>query len=190
MRPTCSRRRASRSSRWRGSTTSCRSRSCFDLPERLCQERNRDRPDRDFGPHVIRNQQRQLRAVAAQAQARRLPPRPRAAVARGGRGGRRSSGSRSGTTDSSEHGPFDIDRRRARLLRRARGAARPARLRASSSATATPDGGRSTRTRTAGRRCSSATSSTADRESSTASADRDEHGDARHRARACRATTT
>src|SRR3982750_3519902 len=33
----------------------------FDLPERLCQERNRDRPDRDFGPHVIRNQQRQLK---------------------------------------------------------------------------------------------------------------------------------
>jgi protein phosphatase len=33
----------------------------FDLPERLCQDRNADRPDRDFGPHVIRNQQRQLR---------------------------------------------------------------------------------------------------------------------------------
>ena len=32
----------------------------FDLPERLCQDRNRDRADRDFGPHVIRNQQRQL----------------------------------------------------------------------------------------------------------------------------------
>jgi protein phosphatase len=33
----------------------------FDLPEALCEERNRDRPDRAFGPHVIRNQQRQLR---------------------------------------------------------------------------------------------------------------------------------
>lgn len=33
----------------------------FDLPERLCQDRNRDRPDRDFGPHVIRNQIRDLR---------------------------------------------------------------------------------------------------------------------------------
>ena len=32
----------------------------FDLPERLCQERNRARPDRDFGPHVIRNQVRDL----------------------------------------------------------------------------------------------------------------------------------
>src|SRR6201987_5540839 len=26
----------------------------FDLSEKLCQERNRTRPDRDFGPHVIR----------------------------------------------------------------------------------------------------------------------------------------
>jgi predicted kinase len=33
----------------------------FDLPEKLCQERNRTRPDRDFGPHVIRQQSRQLR---------------------------------------------------------------------------------------------------------------------------------
>jgi protein phosphatase len=33
----------------------------FDLPERLCQDRNRNRPDRDFGPHVIRNQTRDLR---------------------------------------------------------------------------------------------------------------------------------
>jgi protein phosphatase len=33
----------------------------LNLPEKLCHERNRDRPDRDFGPHVIRNQTRQLR---------------------------------------------------------------------------------------------------------------------------------
>src|SRR5215831_1941262 len=33
----------------------------FDVPEKLCQERNRTRPDRDFGPHVIRQQSRQLR---------------------------------------------------------------------------------------------------------------------------------
>jgi protein phosphatase len=32
----------------------------FDLPEALCQERNRARPDRDFGPHVIRGQRQQL----------------------------------------------------------------------------------------------------------------------------------
>jgi protein phosphatase len=33
----------------------------FNLPEQLCQERNRGRADRDFGPHVIRNQTRDLR---------------------------------------------------------------------------------------------------------------------------------
>jgi protein phosphatase len=33
----------------------------FNFPERLCQDRNRNRPDRDFGPHVIRNQSQQLR---------------------------------------------------------------------------------------------------------------------------------
>jgi protein phosphatase len=32
----------------------------FNFPERLCQERNRTRPDRDFGPHVIRNQAQQM----------------------------------------------------------------------------------------------------------------------------------
>jgi len=33
----------------------------FDLPEKLCQERNTSRPDRQFGPHVIRNQAQQMR---------------------------------------------------------------------------------------------------------------------------------
>ncbi|HET8921884.1 MAG TPA: polynucleotide kinase-phosphatase, partial [Candidatus Acidoferrum sp.] len=33
----------------------------FDLPEKLCHERNRNRPDRDFGPHVIRQHSQQLR---------------------------------------------------------------------------------------------------------------------------------
>jgi polynucleotide kinase-phosphatase len=33
----------------------------FNFPAKLCQERNRTRPDRDFGPHVIRNQSQQLR---------------------------------------------------------------------------------------------------------------------------------
>src|SRR5215212_10678768 len=31
------------------------------LPEDLCHDRNRQRPDRTFGPHVIRNQSMQLR---------------------------------------------------------------------------------------------------------------------------------
>ncbi|MCK7491744.1 MAG: AAA family ATPase [Comamonadaceae bacterium] len=33
----------------------------FDLPEKLCQERNRGRSDRDIGPHVIRGQASQMR---------------------------------------------------------------------------------------------------------------------------------
>jgi protein phosphatase len=33
----------------------------FNFSDRLCQDRNRNRADRDFGPHVIRNQSQQLR---------------------------------------------------------------------------------------------------------------------------------
>ena len=33
----------------------------LNLPEKLCQERNQNRPDRQFGPHVVRNQAQQLR---------------------------------------------------------------------------------------------------------------------------------
>jgi len=33
----------------------------FDFPEKVCQERNRIRPNRDFGAHVVRNQAQQLR---------------------------------------------------------------------------------------------------------------------------------
>jgi protein phosphatase len=33
----------------------------FDLHERVCQDRNKLRPDRQFGPHVIHNQSQQLR---------------------------------------------------------------------------------------------------------------------------------
>lgn len=33
----------------------------LDLPEKVCHERNRNRPDRSFGPHVVRQQRSQLR---------------------------------------------------------------------------------------------------------------------------------
>ena len=33
----------------------------LDVPERVCRERNDARPDRDFGPHVVRNQKSRLR---------------------------------------------------------------------------------------------------------------------------------
>jgi protein phosphatase len=36
----------------------------LDLPEALCLARNRDRADRQFGPHVVRNQIRLLRKSA------------------------------------------------------------------------------------------------------------------------------
>jgi protein phosphatase len=34
----------------------------LNLPEDVCHERNAGRPDRTFGPHVVRNQRRDLRA--------------------------------------------------------------------------------------------------------------------------------
>jgi protein phosphatase len=37
----------------------------LNLPERICEERNRLRTDRNFGPHVIRNQKSQLRRSLA-----------------------------------------------------------------------------------------------------------------------------
>jgi protein phosphatase len=33
----------------------------LNVPEKVCLERNRERPDRNFGPHVVRNQTRELR---------------------------------------------------------------------------------------------------------------------------------
>jgi protein phosphatase len=33
----------------------------FDIPEKICQERNKNRPDRNFGPHVIRRQNQDMR---------------------------------------------------------------------------------------------------------------------------------
>jgi protein phosphatase len=33
----------------------------FNLPDRICHERNAARPDRSFGPHVVRQQRQQLR---------------------------------------------------------------------------------------------------------------------------------
>ncbi len=33
----------------------------LQLPEAVCHERNRNRPERDFGPHVVRQQNQQLR---------------------------------------------------------------------------------------------------------------------------------
>jgi len=48
----------------------------FDLPERLCQDRNRDRPDRDW-PARDPQPAAAAEAGAAQPEARGLPPDPR-----------------------------------------------------------------------------------------------------------------
>ena len=70
----------------------------FDLPERVCHERNR-RPDRDFGPHVIRNQRsqlhRSLRGLGREASGTSMCSSRRKKSMRPS-----SSGSRSGTTAS------------------------------------------------------------------------------------------
>ena len=47
----------------------------LELPEEVCHERNRRRPDRDFGPHVVRNQIDAAAQVAARAGARGLSVR-------------------------------------------------------------------------------------------------------------------
>ena len=41
----------------------------FDIPEGICQERNRLRTDRDFGPHVIYNQRREMKRSLSRLQA-------------------------------------------------------------------------------------------------------------------------
>ena len=43
----------------------------FDVPEGVSQERNRTRPDRDFGPHVVRQQAQQLESRRAAGTGRR-----------------------------------------------------------------------------------------------------------------------
>jgi len=63
----------------------------LDLPERVCQERNRDRPDRDFGPHVVRNQTSQLRRSLRGLRKEGVPARLRAGEPRGGGGGDRGA---------------------------------------------------------------------------------------------------
>ena len=56
----------------------------LDLPEKLCLERNSQRADRDFGPHVVRNQKSQLGRSLRGLQSGGVPARLRAQLARGG----------------------------------------------------------------------------------------------------------
>lgn len=79
----------------------------LDLPEAICHERNRSRPDRDFGTHVIRHQRSQLRRSLKGLQRegfRRVwvlrDPSEVEAV--------EVTRSRLWTDRRAEHGPFDI----------------------------------------------------------------------------------
>jgi protein phosphatase len=58
----------------------------LNLPDRLCQDRNRERTDRNFGPHVIR-QQSTTAALHSQSQTRRFPAHSR--ILNSGRNGQR-----------------------------------------------------------------------------------------------------
>ncbi len=79
----------------------------FDMPDRLCMERNAARPDRDFGPHVVRQQRsqlkRSLRGLDREGFRRvfvfRTPEEAESAEI---------EREPSWTDRSSEHGPFDI----------------------------------------------------------------------------------
>lgn len=79
----------------------------LDTPEDICQERNRLRPDRDFGPHVVRQQRAQLRRPLKGLQREgfrrvwvlRSPEEVAAAEVRR---------APLWTDRRSEHGPFDI----------------------------------------------------------------------------------
>ena len=71
----CSRNRANRWSRLAREFHCLPVAIVLDLPERVCQDRNQAAPDRDFGPHVIRQQTQQLQRSLARTGARGLPPR-------------------------------------------------------------------------------------------------------------------
>ena len=161
---------------WPASTTCCRSPIVLDLPETLCHERNRDRPDRQFGPHVIRQQTPATSPVASRPGAEGFRHVSHVSSRR-----RRSSAS---TIERQplwnnrrhDHGPFDIigdvhgcfdELRRAARTSSAIESQRKTPRRASGFAVTPPR---------AGRRCSSATWSTAGREYAGRAAARDEHG--------------
>ncbi len=60
----------------------------LDLPEAVSQERNRARPDRDFGPHVVRQQRSQMKGAAKKLRREGFHRVWVAELGRGGRGGR------------------------------------------------------------------------------------------------------
>ena len=88
----------------------------FNLPEEVCQDRNRERADRNFGPHVIRQQRSQLAAIAQSSQARGISPHLRVRDARGSRG-RHHRADAALERPPARAWPVRLHRRRAWLLR-------------------------------------------------------------------------
>ncbi len=78
----------------------------IDTPEEVCLERNKTRPDRQFGPHVIRNQYREMRRSFGAFRQERwhktytITPENMEQVV--------VERERSWTKNPDEHGPFDI----------------------------------------------------------------------------------
>ena len=99
----------------------------LDLPERICQERNAGRPGPGLRPARRPQPEGAIAAVAAGAPQGGLPPRLRAGDARGGRGGRRRTSAPLERQEGRAR-PVRHHRRCPRLLRRAGGVARAARL--------------------------------------------------------------
>lgn len=79
----------------------------LDMPERVCRERNAARPDRDFGPHVIPRQRRELKSALGRLERegfrRVYVLKSEAEVADSV-----VTRERLWTNRSDEHGPFDI----------------------------------------------------------------------------------
>jgi protein phosphatase len=79
----------------------------LDTPEAICQERNRSRPNRDFGPHVVRQQRSQLKSSLKGLQREGFR---RVWVLRSVEEIERAEVRRAPlwTDRSAEHGPFDV----------------------------------------------------------------------------------
>ena len=123
------RERASRWWRWRASTTAAGGHRARPAGAPLPRAQPRSPADRDFGPHVVRNQSPAAAPLAARPGARGLPPRLTSSTARGGRGPATIERQPLWNNRSDEHGPFDIIGDVHGCCDELRRAARPARLR-------------------------------------------------------------
>jgi predicted kinase len=161
----------------------------LDLPEKVAHARNRDRPDRQFGPHVVRNQTRELRRARRGSSARAFGTSTSSPARKRSR--RRPSSARSsGTTAATRSAPSTSSVTSTAAATSSSGCSPSSATSWSRSAKASSrTAGPSTRTPRAGGRSSSAISSTAGHGSSTRSGSRATWSRPATRS-ACPATTT